>query len=116
MISTYWQEVCDTIKRITETSMDLSAACCLLHLSSFSLTRYKTSLTKHLLNAAKSLIPLYWLSTRVPTVKEWIRKVAEVREMEDTLAQDRGTAEKFLDTWRPWSAFRFSKDFESIMQ
>ena len=115
MISTYWTEVRGVIKQITETKLDLDAACCLLHMSSFSLTRYKKSLTKHLLNAAKSLIPLYWNSSRVPSVREWLNRVDDVYEMEDTLAQDRGTATNFHDTWQIWLIFKHSSDYDKIM-
>lgn len=115
LISAYWEEVRFIIKQITETKLDLKAACCLLHLSSFSLTRYKHSLTKHLLNAAKSLIPLHWNSTRVPSISEWLQRVADVCEMEDTLAQDRGSVVSFHETWQPWFAFRFSREYETVM-
>ena len=114
MIAIYWGKVKGTIKQITETKLVLDVACCLLHLSSFSLTRYKKSLTKHLLNAAKSLIPLYWNSSRVPSVSEWLHRVKHVYEMEDTLAQDRGTAVNFHDTWQTWLMFRYSREYDEL--
>lgn len=53
---------------MTETSLTLNAACCLLHMSNFPLKLYKKSLTKHLLNAAKALILILWKTTRTPTI------------------------------------------------
>ena len=114
-ISAFWEKIHHLIKQITETKLVLNAACSLLHMSSFSLTRYKKSLTMHLLNAAKSLIPLHWNSAKVPTVSDWLHRVAEACEMEDTLAQDRGSVESFHDTWQHWFFFRYSQDYEMAL-
>lgn len=65
-LTTYWCKVRDLIKSITETKLKLDAACCLLHISSQPLKKYKTSLTKHMLNAAKTLIPLSGGPRRYP--------------------------------------------------
>lgn len=63
LIANYWNEILDLIKLITETTQPLDAACCLMHISNWPLKKYKRSLTRHLLNAANSLIPIYWKST-----------------------------------------------------
>lgn len=65
----FWNKVVEFIYKITETKLTLDTACCLLHISNFTLQKYKNSLSRHLLNAAKSLIPLYWKSTTTPTIK-----------------------------------------------
>lgn len=112
-ITTYWTKVRDLIKKITETRLNLNAACCLLHIANFSFKQYKHSLTKHLLNAAKSLIPLHWNSPRVSSISEWLNRVKDICEMEDTLTQDRGHVERFHKTWQPWFTFKYSQDFEA---
>lgn len=62
-IESFWNEVRKLIKKITETKIELTPACCLLHVSDFSFKCYKHSLAIYLFNAAKSLIPLHWNST-----------------------------------------------------
>lgn len=66
-IRPFWQKVCETIKQITETSITLMAACCLLSISKGTMKRYKSSLTRFLLTAAKVLIPRYWKTTKIHT-------------------------------------------------
>lgn len=112
-IEPFWNEVKVLIKKITETKVELTPACCLLHLSNTSFKRYKRSLTIHLLNAAKSQIPLHWLSTSTPTVGDWLSRVSEIHEMEDVLAQDKGHIERFHKTWQPWLLFKYSAEFPS---
>lgn len=69
LIRPFWQKVCEIIKQITETSILLTTVCCLLHISKGTMKRYKRSLTKFLLTAAKVLIPRYWKTTKIPTIK-----------------------------------------------
>lgn len=85
-------------QKITETKLDLNAAACLLHINSFSLNKYKKSLTRHLLNAAKTLIPLHWRSMHVPTVKDWLDKVESIYKMEETVAMKKEAITKFHNT------------------
>ena len=110
-IAQYWEKVIRLIRQITDTSLTLNVATCLLHVTNFSLKRYKNSLTRHLLNAAKSLIPLYWRSQRVPSIAEWLRRVSEVHGMEETLAQASDRVDKLHKIWQPWVAFRYSSAY-----
>ena len=110
-IARYWGKVIRLIRQITDTGLTLNAAACLLHVTNCSLKRYKNSLVRHLLNAAKSLIPLYWKSQRVPSVAEWLRRVSDVHAMEETLAQASERVEKRHKIWQPWVAFRYSSAY-----
>lgn len=114
LITPFWDKVLELIKMITETTLVLDAACRLLHISNWSLKKYKHSLTKHLLNAAKSLIPIHWNSPRVPSITDWLHRVAEIYEMEDTLAQSTEQVERFHETWQPWTIFKYSEAFSDI--
>lgn len=87
-------------------SFELKAISCL--------KRYKHSPTKHLLNAAKSLIPGLWNMSLSPSISEWLQKISEIYEMEDTLAQSNELVEMFHKTWQPWIVFRYSKAFSNI--
>lgn len=115
ILETFWTKVRDIIRQITETNINLDAACCLLYISNFPYKRYKKSLTKHLLNAAKALIPLQWKSTQAPLVKEWLQTISEICRMEDLLAQSTDSIERYHKTWTPWLIFKFSAAYEQIM-
>lgn len=62
-IRAFWDSVCARIQAITETGIALSPECCLLHISNYSLSRYKKSIVRHMLNAAKTIIPRHWKTT-----------------------------------------------------
>lgn len=113
-LATYWNQVRDQIKRITKTKMKLNAACCLLHISNFTIKQYKKSLTKHLLNAAKALKPVLWRTTRVPLVLDWLTRVAEICEMKDTLAQATDRVESLHKTWSPCLIFCYSDNYKEL--
>lgn len=63
------------------------------------------------LNAAKTLIPMHWKSTHVPTVKDWLEKVNTIYKMEETVAKQKETATKFHKMWKQWWLFTQSDDF-----
>lgn len=93
-IAPFWSKV--RITHITETRIILSPACCILHIANCSMKRYRRSLTRHLLNAAKILIPRHWKAKHTPTITEWFRMVEEIYNMEETVAIARESTEKFL--------------------
>lgn len=107
-LAPFWHQVRDLIKLITETKIVLHAACCLLNIST---KRYKNLLTKHLLNAAKVLIPTRWRTTRVPSIVDWLARVSEICEMEDTLAQASDRVDRFHKNWSPWFEFRYFETY-----
>lgn len=39
-----------------------------------------------------------------------MKKIGEIYEMEDTLAQDKSNIERFQKTWQPWLVFKYSQD------
>ena len=68
-----------------------------------------------MLNAAKTLIPIHWKSPRVPTIAQWLGRISEICEMEDTLAQASDGIDKFHETWSPWFEFRFSDTYKTLL-
>lgn len=92
----------------------LDEACWMLHVTNSPLQKYKRSLSKHLLNAAKSLIPLYWKSTKIPSIKEWLHRITDIRDMEETIAQSNDAIERYHQTWSLWFAFRYSQEYEKL--
>lgn len=111
----FWSKVRNVIYQITETKLKLDAACCLLHISNFSFKKYKNSLSRHLINAANSLIPLFRKSTSIPTVKDWLHKVSYICEMKDTKAQSTDIIERYHKTWSPWFVYRHSRAYEELV-
>lgn len=67
----------------------------LFHCSSVSIGRYRSLITPYLLNAAKSLIPLYWRQRTVPTVAQWLQKVDDLCFLEDLTCMARDAADKY---------------------
>lgn len=65
--------------------MELASDCCLLHISTYPLEKYKHSLKKHLLNTAKSLS--YNIEHGSPTciqsIRDWLHKVNTIYDMEE---------------------------------
>lgn len=85
-LTPFWLEVAHTIRHLTGVSLEGNPAACLLHISERPIKKYKTSLTIHLLNAAKACIPLCWRSEKPPAKSLWFNKVNELRDMEDLTA------------------------------
>lgn len=100
LIQSFWRQVSEIIKLITETQIQLNAACCLLHINNCSMKKYKRSLTRFLHTAAKAVIPRHWRNTTTPTIQEWLEEVHLLYKKEI-----RGTAheatENFDKTWQP---------------
>lgn len=97
-IASYWSKIRELILHSTDTKIKLTPACCLLRISNYPLGRYKQTLTKYLLNAAKSLIPKQWKMTKVASIRDWARTVNHISEMEETLVMSNKTADKFYKT------------------
>ena len=114
MITPYWLEVIKVVNTMTDINLSLDAACCLLNINSFSLKSYKHSLSRHLLTSAKSLVPPYWKTPSVPSIKTWLLKVAEICEMEDTVAQANDSVDQFHKMWSSWFSFKFSDEYARL--
>lgn len=115
MLMPFWSKVKEAIYQITESKLTLDAAFCLLHISNFSFKKYKNSLSRHLINADNSLIPLFWKSMNIPTMKDWLHKVSYFCEMEDTAAQSNEIVERYYKTWSPWFVYRYSHAYEKLI-
>lgn len=78
--------------------------------------KVQTLAFQRLLNAAKALIPLYWKSTRIPTIQECLRKVSEICEMEETITQTGDSTERSHDTWPPWFLYKYSQAYLDLIK
>ncbi|CAH2224717.1 Hypothetical predicted protein [Pelobates cultripes] len=66
------------------------------------LAQYKRSILRHLLNAAKALIPARWKQTQPPTKMEWLQRIEEIHTAEARYAEILGRRDKHLEMWTPW--------------
>lgn len=105
MIRSFWMEVQTTIKNALQIEIPFSPEHFLLHLPTLPLSHYKKSALPHLLNAAKRLVPLYWKRPQVPTLKEWLQKVDDIREAEEWVARCKDRSERFDGVWAQWRRF-----------
>lgn len=110
----FWDEVCTQIHAITETELNFTAECCLLHISNYSLSRYKKSVVRHMLNTAKTIIPRQWKSTHSPTITEWLSEVDSLYKMEETVAMASERTDKFHKLWKSWFTFKYWDAFAKM--
>lgn len=59
----------------------------------FSSEVYRRSILPLLLTATKGWFPLFWKQTQAPSIAIWLKKVAEINEMEDLVATEKGLRE-----------------------
>lgn len=88
-LSGLWREIRTIIQKFTTHRVPNDPAFFLLHASAIPAKVYKKSILRHLLNAAKSCIPLIWKQAQPPTVGLWLRKVKELNWMLDLVLTTR---------------------------
>uniref|UniRef100_A0A8C5PTT4 Reverse transcriptase zinc-binding domain-containing protein n=1 Tax=Leptobrachium leishanense TaxID=445787 RepID=A0A8C5PTT4_9ANUR len=106
IIQSFWEVVWTYIKEITSLDLPFHPKVALLHVIPLSINNYVKSVTVHLLNAARALIPKFWKQQSPPAIFDWIDRVEYVRELEElhyTLEQDFDT---YFRTWYWWTEFR----------
>lgn len=81
-IKVFWEEMAPWIKKITLRPIEFSLLHSLFHGMPSSPRFYKRSVTPHLLNAAKILIPRFWKLSRRLTIMDWKREVENIMEAE----------------------------------
>lgn len=116
LLGQFWRIIQQTIQNFTERPIKLDPGFFLLHATDMSSKKYKNSLLKHLLDAAKSYIPLLLKSIKPPTTGMWIRKVEDIREMEDLILTARHKSELYSKIWSPWLIFIFSNEGQTLLK
>lgn len=114
-LQSFWGDICRIIQEFTEYVIPEDAAFFLLHHSKISAKAYKKSLVRHLLNVAKACIPLFWKQQSPPTSAHWLRKVEEVKKMEDLILTAQHRRETFTKTWDMWNIFIFSDEGQRLL-
>lgn len=83
LIRPFWSSILHWIKVIQGSEVPNDQWVVLFNCRGESVGRYKNSITLHLLNAAKGLIPRFWKQTTIPTMRLWLQTVDHIYHMED---------------------------------
>lgn len=104
-------------KEITGTDIELDSALRLLNTSTQPIRRYKNSLVRHLLNAAKILIPRAWKSTCTPSTRltrDWLSEMNSFHAMEE-MVFSYDWLDYYHEVWNTWVTFRYSDNYNLIV-
>lgn len=107
-IAAFWDEIRKYIKEITKHDLPRDPRVLLFHLSEMHTKAYLRSLLPHLIDAAKSLIPISWNRKERPTMREWFNKINETQDMEYLRFSEGTKMEAFRSKWGDWEKFRIS--------
>lgn len=110
-IQNFWREVRQLTQKFTDR---VDPAYFLLHANDTPTRIYKKSVVRHLLDAAKTCIPLFWKSTQTPTIALWLQKVEEINQMEDLILTSQNRQETYTKTWQLWNMFKYSEEGQAL--
>lgn len=110
-IQPFWKEVHNLISHITTYILDCSPAQFLLHHTSLSKKSYFKSLAMHMVNAAKLCIPIHWRSKNAPTIREWLSRISNIKNIEELIHISQDRIQQFSTTWACWNHFTTSDHF-----
>lgn len=115
-LSHFWDHVKLHLRKFTHRPIPDTPAFFLLHLNSFPAHSYKSSVLPHLLNAARSCVAEFWKCPRPLPLSRWFQKVNEIIWIEELVAVDLGTQEKFGNTCYYWKEFSTCDDFLAALR
>lgn len=102
----FWKMASETINEISGVSLGENPAAFLLYDVPVPTEKYKNSLLRHLLTAAKACIPALWKSTSSPTRSQWLGRVTEIQQMENLTMMLREQEDKYRKVWTPYITYR----------
>ncbi|OCT97699.1 hypothetical protein XELAEV_18009928mg [Xenopus laevis] len=113
-IKPYWLALMQLLPKFIDFLMTDSASFFLLHNNHMPSAQYRHSCISTMINVAKTLIPKYWKSERIPTIKEWAQKVQELylfERLKDTgEGQTRGT--QCRHKWCNWLLYTETPEYK----
>lgn len=115
IIRPYWLTILYWIKEIQGSEVSNDPWMVLLHCTDKPIGSYKRSITPHLLNAAKALIPRYWKKPMAPTLCQWLMAVDQIYYMEDLTYSLRNKTELIKNIWSCWVAFKYMSAYAELM-
>lgn len=114
-IRPFWLSILYWIKEIQGSEVPNDPWYVLLHCTDESTGSYKKSITPHLLNAAKALIPRFCKTPRIPSLRQWLSEVDHLYFMEDLTYSIKNKCELGKKIWSCWFAFKYTAAYAEIM-
>ena len=117
IIKNYWKKILPLIKVIIKKEIIEDPWVVLFQGGEESIKEYKRSLTPHLLNAAKRLIPKKWREAESPQVWEWLESVEDTYRREEWKdGADEENAD-YRGKWANWFEFKKTRGYmESLRE
>lgn len=112
-LAAFWGPVLQIIHKLTDVALQDNLAAILLNLTPMSCRRYRKSLLKHLLSAARACVPGAWRQQSPPAVSQWFARVCDIQRMEQLTAALGEREEEHNTRWTHWNMFRFSDAYKS---
>lgn len=105
LIQPFWTQVHAITSQVSTYCLDYTPVQFILHHASSSVHSYWKSLVVHMINAAKLCIPLHWGLPHIPTVPEWLNRIAKISEIEEQIHIEGDSSSKFSWIWTCWTHF-----------
>lgn len=67
-----------------------------------------------MVNAARLCIPMHWRSTDIPSIREWLTRVAKIEEMEELIYTSQERLQKFSTIWACWKLFQTMEKYKAF--
>lgn len=115
LIRPYWLAILHWAKEIQGYEIPNDPWVILLHCTGSPAGAYKKSITLHLLNAAKALIPRYWKQPTIPSLRQWLMEVDHTYYMEYLTYSLRNKSDLVKKIWSCWFAFKYTSAYTDIM-
>lgn len=100
-------------QKFTDYDLPIDSSLFVLHHYSFSGKAYRRSILPLLITAAKCCICLFW--KQAPSTAVWLKKVAEINELEDLVATERGLLDKFFKKLFYWHECVYSEEYRALL-
>lgn len=101
----FWTQIHATMQKFTGLVLDFKPALYLPHHILMALKKYRKSIVRHLINAARAFILLLWKSPEPPAIKQWLMRVADSKVMENFSLLKKELTKSFHKQWFNWAEF-----------
>lgn len=79
-----------------------------------SIPLQKRTLLRFFLSATRQLIPLFWKTTTTPPLSSWVSIVKDMMRVEEMIALDNDTFDKFKTLWLTWIDYSTSDALKNL--
>lgn len=114
-IHSLWSQVFSIYSSLYDQPLQPSPEIALLSMLPGSITSQKRSLLRFFLSAARQIIPLFWKTTTRPPLALWVSAVNDIMRMEEMIAMDNDTFDKFKTLWLIWIEYSTSNSLKTLL-